>query len=100
MSTTPQRMPDWFDAYWEANKSRLPVLLRNDGAKQLARGLVDGMIQSMAQQATTPAGIRALISFSRITSILKGAQGVMESPDPSPEEVAEAVRRLVERVRL
>jgi hypothetical protein len=99
VSTTPQRMPDWFDAYWEANKFRLPIFMRNDNTKQIARSLVDGMIQTMAQQATTPAGIRALISFAKITAVLKSTKGVMLSPDPTPEEVAEEVRRLVERVR-
>lgn len=98
MSTAPQRLPDWFDVLWETHQSKLPILFRNDAGKKLARELVGVAISGAASYSTTPQGIRALVAFSRIAAILKGTQGVLDSPDPSPEEVAAAVERLVQRV--
>jgi hypothetical protein len=97
--TTPARIPDWFDSLWETHSHRLPFFLRSDTGKDLVRKLAGDVIQEFAKQATTPKGIQSLIAFSRITAILKGVQGVCDSPDPSPEEVAAAVERLVQRVR-
>ena len=97
--TTPARIPDWFDLFWEEQKSKLPVLLRNDSVKKLARDMMDVALKGMAYQATTPQGIRALIAFSRIAAIVKGVNGVCDAPDPSPEEVAAAVERLMQRVK-
>lgn len=99
MSTKPIPAPDWFETFWHTQKNKLPVYLRNDATKELARGLLSASIQSAAQFATTPEGVRALISFSRIAAIVKGAHGVCDAPDPSPEEVAAAVERLVRRVK-
>lgn len=97
--TTPARIPDWFDVFWAQNRDRLPILLRGDSMKEAARGLLSAAIQTGAQYSTTPQGIRAVIAYSRIAAIVKGTHGVCESPDPSPEEVAAAVERLVQRVR-
>lgn len=99
MTATPQRLPDWFDTFWEANKLRLPVWARNDSAKQLARTMLDQSLQIAAKQAATPDGVRAIIAFAKISAIMKGVTGVMDAPNPSPDDVAEAVRKLVERLR-
>lgn len=99
MTTTPQRLPDWFDAFWESQKQHLPAFLRNDAGKKIARAALETAIQSGAQYATTPQGIRGLIAMARITAIIKGVTGVCDAPDPSPEDVAAAVERLVQRLR-
>lgn len=99
MTTSPQRLPDWFDSFWESQKHNIPVFLRNDAGKKLAKAALDAAIQSGAQAATTPQGIRGLIALARITVILKGTTGVLDAPDPSPEDVAAAVERLVQRVK-
>lgn len=99
MSTAPQRMPDWFETFWAEHKHRLPTYLRNEATKNLARTMVAAAVQGAAQSATTPQGVRALIAFSRIAAIVKGVNGVCDSPDPTPEEVAAAVERLVQRVK-
>jgi len=100
MSSRPSaRIPDWFDRIWDEHAPKLPIYLRNSATKEMARNLMHGVIQIAAVQAQTPQGVRALIAFSRITAILKGVQGVCDSPDPSPEEVAAAVERLVQRVK-
>lgn len=97
--TTPARIPDWFDVFWSQHRDKLPILLRSDTTKEFARKLAGDMIQGAAQHATTPQGVRALIAFSRVAAIVKGVNGVCDSPDPSPEEVAAAVERLVQRVK-
>jgi hypothetical protein len=90
---------DWFDDFWDSHKRDLPAFLRNDSFKDTARGLVRVMVEGIGQQATTPEGIRQIIAFARIAAILKGTQGVMDAPNPTPEQVAEAVERLVQRVK-
>src|SRR5271165_3452480 len=97
--TSPARIPDWFDEFWNAQKVKLPLYLRNDATKELARGLLTAAVQGAAQAAGTPQGVRALIAFSRVAAIVKGVNGVCDSPDPSPEEVAAAVERLVAKVK-
>ena len=101
--TTLTRSPDWFDAFWEEIKPRIPIYLRTDAFKKMARELSstlsDYAIQEAAKKAATPQGVRVVIAFARVTAILKGAQGVCDSPDPTPEEVAAAVERLVQRVK-
>jgi hypothetical protein len=97
--STPARIPDWFDRFWAQHRDRLPLLLRGDATKELARGMVGAAIQAAAQASTTPQGVRGLIAFSRIAAIVRGVNGVCDSPDPSPEEVAAAVERLVQRVK-
>lgn len=97
--TSPARIPDWFETFWAEQKHRLPIYLRNDLTKELARGLIGAAVLSAAQVSTTPQGVKALIAFSRVTAIVKGVNGVCDSPDPSPEEVAAAVERLVQRVK-
>lgn len=97
--TTPARIPDWFDVLWETHQHKIPFMLRNDVGKKLARDIIGLAISGAATYSTTPQGVRALIAFSRIQAILKGARGVCESPDPSPEQVADAVERLVQRVK-
>lgn len=99
MTATPQRLPDWFDLLWETHQSKLPIFFRNEAGKKLARELVGVAISGAASYSTTPQGVRILVAFSRIMAIMKGAQGVLDSPDPTPEEVAAAVERLVQRVK-
>ena len=96
---TPARMPDWFDLLWETHSHKLPLLFRNETGKKLAREIAGVALQGAAQYSTTPQGVRALIAFSRIAAMLKGINGVCDAPDPTPEEVADAVERLVQRVK-
>ncbi len=96
---SPARIPDWFDLLWETHQQKLPIFLRNEAGKKLAREIVGVAIQGAASYSTTPQGVRALIAFSRIAAIVKGVTGVCDSPDPTPEEVAAAVERLVQRVK-
>lgn len=97
--TSPAHIPDWFDVLWESHQHKLPFLLRNDAGKKLAREILGMAIQGVVTYSKTPRGVRALIAFSRIQAIVKGVQGVCDSPDPSPEEVAAAVERLVQKVK-
>jgi hypothetical protein len=97
--STPATIPDWFETFWQEQKHRLPIYLRGDATKELARGLVGAAIQTAAKTSTTPQGVRALIAFSRVAAIVRGVNGVCDSPDPSPEEVTAAVERLVQRVK-
>jgi len=99
VSTSPQRLPDWFDALWETHREKVPLFLRNDTGKKLLRDALGAAMQGAASYSTTPSGIRAIIAFSRISAIVKGVNGVCDAPDPSPEQVAEAVERLMKRVK-
>ena len=90
---------DWFDSFWRQHRDRLPILLRGDATKEVARQLLNAAIQEMAKSATTPQGVRGLIAFSRIAAIVKGVNGVCDSPDPSPEEVSAAVEKLAQRYK-
>lgn len=99
MTKTIQPAPDWFDRLWDSNTDKLPLLLRNDSAKQAARGLVGVMVEALGKQATTPEGIQQVVAYARILASVKGIRGVMEAPDPSPAEVADFVERLVQRAK-
>jgi len=98
--TTPARIPDWFDRLWHEYSPKLPVLLRTDSAKKIAREIADVAIREFAKQAGTPEGVRAIIAYAKISAILKGTRGVCDAPDPTPEEVTEAVKKLVERLKV
>lgn len=99
MSTSIQPAPDWFERLWEEHAHKLPILLRNDSGKKLARQLVAVVIDSLGQFAKTPEGVRQIVAYARIYSILKGSQGVIDAPNPTPEQVADAVQKLVEKVK-
>jgi hypothetical protein len=99
MTAAPQTTPDWFDVYWAKNAYRLPVLFRGETTKELCRGLIKDMLAAIPAQAASAEGLRTVVAFARIALILKGAQGVLDSPDPSPDQVADAVQRLVDRVK-
>lgn len=99
MSAQPQRMPDWFDLLWETHQAKIPLFLRNDIGKKMARDLIGVAMSSAASYSTTPSGIRVIIAYSRILAMLKGVKGICEAPDPSPEQVADAVEKLVQRVK-
>jgi hypothetical protein len=99
MNTTPQKSPDWFDRYWDANCHKFPIMLRGEAAKRTARGILSSLIEGMGEQAKTPEGVRSIVAFARITAILQGANGVLTAPDPSPEQIADAVERLVQRLK-
>jgi hypothetical protein len=90
---------DWFDNLWDQASPNLPIYLRGQSVKDQARGLVGLGIEALAQQAKTPEGIRQVVAFARIASIMRGAQNVVDAPDPTPEEVVEQVERLVKRVK-
>ena len=98
--TSPARIPDWFDRLWAEASPRLPVLLRSEGAKRIAREVADLAIREFAKQAGTPEGVRAIIAYAKISAILKGTRGVCDAPDPTPEEVTEAVQRLVDKLKV
>jgi len=98
--TSPARIPDWFDRLWAEASPRLPVLLRSEGAKRIAREVADLAIREFAKQAGTPEGVRAIIAYAKISAILKGARGVCDAAEPTPEEVTEAVQRLVDKLKV
>jgi hypothetical protein len=91
--------PDWFDRLWDQNSQKIPVYLRNDAFKKTARGLVGLCVESLGSFAKTPDGMRQVVAYARIVAALRGVQGVANAPDPSPEQVAEMVERLVARVK-
>jgi hypothetical protein len=90
---------DWFDEFWDQNVALLPVYLRGAPVKKIARELLQLGLKAMAKQAGTPDGVKAIIAFARVKAIVTGTKGVLDAPDPTPEQVAEAVERLVQRVK-
>ena len=99
MARDIQPASDWFDRLWSENESRLPIYLRNDAMKKTARGIIGNLIEGAGSFAKTPEGVRQIVAYARIAAILKGVSGVTSAPDPSPEQVAEMVERLVQRVK-
>jgi hypothetical protein len=100
MSATAKNLsdaPDWFDALWEKHSPDMPWWMRSQ--KEAARTMMGPILDSFANQAKTPEGVRAIIAFAKIAKIVKGARGVLDDPNPTPDQVAEAVQRLVERVK-
>ena len=91
--------PDWFDRFWQQIEPKLPFLLRNPATKELAKDVLGIILNGVTQYAQTAEGMRQIVAFARIAAVLKGTRGVLESPDPSPEEIAAAVERLVERIK-
>ena len=89
--------PDWFDVLWEKHHQDLPVWLRHQ--KKAARQLLGTVVEAMGAYAQTPDGMRQIIAFAKIAQIMKGVQGVIGSPEPAPEQVADWVERLVQRVK-
>jgi hypothetical protein len=98
--TTASATRDWFDELWDRH---IPLMFRlhpmAGQLKSLARNLMDEALKIMAKRAGAPDGVKAVIGFARIQAIVKGAQGVMDAPDPSPEQVVEYVERLTQRVK-
>jgi hypothetical protein len=89
--------PDWFDRFWSENSGKMPMWLRTESAKAIARELFETAMKIVAKQAQTPEGLKKIIAFARIQAIMKGVDGVLTAPDPSPDEIAAAVERLVRR---
>jgi hypothetical protein len=89
--------PDWFDRFWEQHSKDLPIFLR--GQKKAARHLLGAAVEAAGTYGQTPAGVQKIIGFAKVVSILQGARGVLESADPTPEQVAAAVQRLVDRMK-
>jgi len=94
-----QPAPDWFDRLWEEHKEKLPLLFRSEAMKRVVRVNLETVSREAAKYATTPDGIRVIVAFAKISAILKGSQGVLDAPNPSPEQVADAVEKLVERLK-
>jgi hypothetical protein len=90
---------DWFDDFWDQNVRTLPAMFRSNAVKEVARKLLDELLKHLARKAGTPDGVKAIVAFARIAAILKGSQGVLDAPDPSPDQVVEAVQRLVDKVK-
>lgn len=99
MTANLQPVPDWFDQLWAKHQNELPFVLRNETGKKLARTLLESAIQGMTDYSRGPQGVRTIVAFSKIAAIVKGINGVAGAPDPSPEEVAEVVKRLVEKLK-
>lgn len=89
--------PDWFDAVWAKHENELPIWMR--GQKKLARQLIGAVIESMGAYAKTPAGMQQVIAFAKVASMVKGMSGLINAPDPSPDEVVSAVERLMQKVK-
>jgi hypothetical protein len=89
--------PDWFDAVWAKHEKELPIWLR--GQKKLARQLIGAFVESMGAYAKTPTSMQQVIAFAKVASMVKGMSGLINAPDPSPEEVVTAVERLVRKVK-
>lgn len=95
----PIKSRDWFDDFWDSHRKDVPAFLRNDSFKNTARGLARVLIEGMGKQATTPEGIRQIVAYGRILATVKAMHNTASGPDPSPDEVADAVERLVQRVK-
>ena len=88
MTDTLKPQPDWFDRFWEEHQGKLPIFLR--GQKKAARLIFSDLLKEYAP---------ILIAYAKIATIIKGTRGVIDAPDPTPDQVAEAVQRLVERMK-
>lgn len=95
--TPSQATPAWFDKFWGENCIKLPPWFRGEAIKLLAWQLFELLLDNISKFAKTPDGVRQAVAFARIASIVKGSQNVLDAPDPTPEQVAEAVQRLVDR---
>ena len=91
--------PPWFLEFWEDNCHRLPMMLRGDTTMNLAWALFELLLSHVGRYARTPDGMKQVIAFARITAIMQGAQGVLDAPDPSPEQVEEALRKLLDKAK-
>lgn len=89
--------PAWFDKFWEQESPKLPIYLRGDTIKNLAWAMFQVFIDYAGKYVKTPDGMKDAIAFARISAIVKGSRAVMDAPDPSPEQVVEAVQRMVDR---
>jgi hypothetical protein len=91
---------DWFDDIWDTRVApTLPIYLRSSGVKDLARGAVRVLVEGLGAHAETPDGMRQIVAYARILASVKAVRGVFDSPDPTPEQVADAVERLMQRVK-
>lgn len=99
MSASPIPAPDWFDVLWQANAHKLPLMLRGDAVKKLAREMMNTVLDGAGTYAKTPDGIKTVLAFGKIARAVKSMEGAINSPDPSPDEVAAAVERMVERMK-
>jgi hypothetical protein len=99
LTTTANTPPGWFLEFWEQNCAKLPLLFRGESMMLLAWDLFGTLLEHIGRYMKTPNGMRQFIAFARIQTILQGSQGVLNQPDPTPEQVAEAVQRLANRVR-
>jgi hypothetical protein len=98
-SAATKTPPVWFLQFWEQNCTKLPLLFRGESMMQLAWELLGLLLDHLARYATTPAGMRILIAFAKIQATMIESQIIVNAPDPSPEQVAEAVERLAQRVK-
>jgi hypothetical protein len=92
--------PIWFLKFWEENCHKLPMLMRGEGTMLLAWSIFNLLLEYIDRYAATPAGMKMIISFAKIQAMMVESQIIADSPDPSPERVAEAVRTLVERSKV
>jgi hypothetical protein len=97
--TPSQITPAWFDQFWAENCMRLPILMRGDSMKQIAWQLFQVLLEAVGREAKTPHGLRTIVAFAKIQAIMQGSQHVLGAPEPTPEQVAEFVQRLVDRSR-
>jgi len=99
LTTSTKTPPVWFLNFWAENCVKLPILFRGESMMMLAWDLFGTLLEHVGRYMKTPDGMRQFIAFARIQTILSGSHGVLNQPDPTPEQVAEAVQRLVNRVK-
>ncbi len=99
MAQTIQPAPDWFDSLWAQYESKLPIYLRNEATKKVARIFLDEAIQMIGAYSRTEKGVAQIVAYARIAAIVKGIGAVSNAPDPSPEQVAEAVQKIVDKLK-
>ena len=100
MNQTLKPAPDWFDDLWDTTIApQVPIYLRGETLKQTARGLTRILVERLGALATTPEGVRQIVAYARIATVCKAAMRANLGPDPTPEQVAEFVEKVVARVK-
>lgn len=94
-----QPPPTWFLKFWEANCTRLPMILRGESSMIMAWGLFKLLIDHLGAYANTPAGIEMVVAFAKIQAMMVESRIIANAPNPSPAQVTEAVQRLVEKAK-
>lgn len=89
--------PTWFLKFWEENCHKLPILMRGEGTMLLAWSIFNLLLEYINKYASTPAGMKMIISFAKIQAMMVESKIIADAPDPSPEQVADAVGQMIAR---